>query len=181
MRIPEQAKRVFEGEIFDVYQWNQEMYDGSTRTFEMVKRPNTVDVIATCPEGVYIIEEQQPGKEVHSTLFGGRQDPGEDPLECAKRELLEEAGMVSEDWELYQKWDVSPKMEYYVYVYLARNCKQVQDPERDGGEKILIKCLPFDAFIELAYGDFWGPLFSKQMLHLKHHPKELDVFKKRLF
>ena len=33
MKLPEQAKKVFDGEIFDVYQWDQEMYDGSTETF----------------------------------------------------------------------------------------------------------------------------------------------------
>src|SRR5215467_9321922 len=32
--IPEHAERVFQGKIFDVYQWPQKLYDGSTATFE---------------------------------------------------------------------------------------------------------------------------------------------------
>lgn len=37
MKLPPQAKKVFTGQIFDVYQWEQEMYDGSFETFEMLK------------------------------------------------------------------------------------------------------------------------------------------------
>lgn len=38
--IPEQAGCVFHGEIFDVYQWQQEMFDGSYERFEMLRRPD---------------------------------------------------------------------------------------------------------------------------------------------
>ncbi len=40
MKIPPNAKRVFKGIIFDVYQWQQKMFDGSKETFEMLKRAN---------------------------------------------------------------------------------------------------------------------------------------------
>ena len=36
--IPPEAKCVFRGKIFDVYQWPQRLYDGSTATFEMLRR-----------------------------------------------------------------------------------------------------------------------------------------------
>ena len=35
--IPENAKRVFKGIIFDVYQWEQELYNGSKAVFEKLK------------------------------------------------------------------------------------------------------------------------------------------------
>ena len=31
--VPKNAKKVFTGEIFDIYQWQQEMYDGSLSIF----------------------------------------------------------------------------------------------------------------------------------------------------
>lgn len=46
MKIPINARRVFKGIIFDVYQWEQKMFDGNFKTFEMLKRPNTVEIIA---------------------------------------------------------------------------------------------------------------------------------------
>lgn len=35
MKIPSTAKRVFKGIIFDVYRWEQEMFDETTSTFEI--------------------------------------------------------------------------------------------------------------------------------------------------
>jgi ADP-ribose pyrophosphatase len=42
--IPENAKKVFDGIIFDIYQWEQEQFDGTIKTFEKAKRPDTVVV-----------------------------------------------------------------------------------------------------------------------------------------
>jgi len=33
MKIPKDAKLVFKGKIFDVYQWQQKVYDGTTVTY----------------------------------------------------------------------------------------------------------------------------------------------------
>src|SRR3989344_90768 len=92
--IPENAKRVFRGVIFDVYQWEQEMYDGTRTIFEKLKRPDTVVVFRVLPDGKIILTEQeQPGgKGPFIGATGGRVDEGEDILAVAKRELLEESG-----------------------------------------------------------------------------------------
>ena len=58
MKIPNKAKKVFEGVIFDIYQWQQEMYDGSTATFEMLDRDNTIQVIATMDDKIILINEK---------------------------------------------------------------------------------------------------------------------------
>src|SRR5882762_1533858 len=105
MKLPHNAKKVFQGKIFSVYQWEQQLYDGTTATFEMLKRPGTIQIIPTSDETIYISYEEQPdNKPLSYTLFGGRQEPNEDPLMTAKRELLEETGMESEDWELYKTY-----------------------------------------------------------------------------
>ena len=38
MKIPKNATKVFSGKTFDVYQWEQEMFDGSKKIFEKLKR-----------------------------------------------------------------------------------------------------------------------------------------------
>ncbi len=40
--MPDHARRVFRGEVFDVYQWEQEMFDGSKAVFEKLIRQDTV-------------------------------------------------------------------------------------------------------------------------------------------
>jgi len=43
-----------------VYQWPQKMFDGSTATFEMIKRPDTVQIIATVGNKILMTQEEQP-------------------------------------------------------------------------------------------------------------------------
>ncbi len=87
--MPENAKRVYKGVIFDTYQWEVEGYDGSKKIFEKVKRADTVMEIAVTEEGKIILSKQeQPGRSPFIGCLGGRVDEGERPLEAAKRELL---------------------------------------------------------------------------------------------
>src|SRR3990167_6673441 len=99
-KIPPQAKKVFSGVIYDVYQWEQAMFDGSPAIFEMLRRPNTVCVIPMVGDQILLAFEEQPNKGPHWTLFGGRQEQDETPIQAAQRELLEESGYVSDNWEL---------------------------------------------------------------------------------
>lgn len=72
-KIPPHAVRVFKGVIFDVYQWEQMLYDGSTTTFECLKRPDTVIVIPLAGEMVYYAEQAQPGQPLSCPCsVGGR-------------------------------------------------------------------------------------------------------------
>ena len=59
--IPNDATRMFQGVVFGVYQWQQEMFDGSHKTFEMLKRPDSVTVLAFDDQGrVITLDETQP-------------------------------------------------------------------------------------------------------------------------
>ena len=182
MKIPPQAKLVFKGIIFDVYQWEQEMYDGSYETFEMLKRANTLQVIATQGENVLIAYEEQPTKGPSYTLLGGRQNEGEEPIDAAKREMKEEAGLVSDDWELYKHFDPYNKMDWTVYTYIARNCKKNAEPSLDAGEKIEVKTVNFDEFVRIATEEhFWGVNLTVELLKMQMEPRKLEEFKKKLF
>lgn len=70
--IPPHAKRVFKGILFDVYQWQQKQYDGSYKTFEKIKRSDTVSVIPVTAEGKFIITHQeQPLTDPFTGFPGG--------------------------------------------------------------------------------------------------------------
>ena len=183
MNIPPQAKRVFKGVIFDVYQWEQKMFDGSTETFEMLKRPDTVQVIPVVGNKILIAEEQQPGDQWRGAgLFGGRVDEGEDALTAAKRELLEETGFASDDWEQYKVYEPHHKFEWRVYYFVARGCRKIGEPKPDPGEKIEIKEVGFDEFMALASSSaLHAGEFTSDMLRLAADPTRLSEFKKKFF
>jgi len=182
MIIPSQAKRVFKGIIYDVYHWEQEMFDGTFETFEALKRPNTLQVIVTQGDKILISEEEQPTKEAFFTMFGGRQEEGETSLEGVKRELLEESGLVSEDWDLLRTYSPTHKIEWDIKVYVARNCQKVREPKLDAGEKIVIKEYSFEDFLDMVNSDkFRGREFAYDMCKLRLDPDKLKEFRTFLF
>lgn len=182
-KIPENAKQVFNGIIFDVYQWEQKQFDGSTKTFEMLKRPNTIQVIATSGEKVFVGKEQQPDNpNPFYSLFGGRQEKGEEPLTTAKRELLEETGLSSQDWELLKVDFPQVKVDWSIYLFIARNCKKVQQQQLDSGEKIEVLEVSFEKFLDIIESkEFWGTQIRNDIFRIRQNSKDLADFKKKLF
>ena len=130
--IPDNAKRVFKGVIFDTYQWEQKMYDGSRVMFEKLKRPDTVVVFPVLSDGrIILTEQEQPGKEPFIGATGGRVDEGEDILEAAKRELLEESGYEAEEFILWDAQHPTSKVDWVVYTFIAKGLKKVEEPNLD--------------------------------------------------
>jgi 8-oxo-dGTP pyrophosphatase MutT (NUDIX family) len=74
----------------------------------------------------------------------GGGDPGEAPIESAKRELLEETGLLANDWsELMQMHLSNSVTDEFAHVFLARGLEQRQaQPEET--EELTIRRLPFD-------------------------------------
>ena len=123
--MPNNAKRVFKGEIFDVYQWQQEMYDGSKTTFEKLKRQDTVVVFRVLPDGrIVLTEQEQPNKKSFIGTAGGRIDEGEDIIAAAKREILEETGYEAEKLILWSAEQVVSKIDWAVFVFFGQRFKK---------------------------------------------------------
>lgn len=182
MRILKKAKRVFKGQIFDIYQWRQKMFDGSFATFEMLKRPGTVQILPIYRGKILVTSETQPNVKRYLGLLGGRIDEGETPLACAKRELMEEAGLESKDWQLLEVNEPHVKMDWKVYYFIARNCEKVAQPQLDEGERIKIRAVNFNKFIQLmSSGEYQGGEFVSNILRMRLKPKRLDEFRKKLF
>lgn len=182
--LPPQAKRMFKGILFDTYQWEQEMYDGSYKTFEKIIRKPSTDIIATNGDQIMILMQEQPGKPLYPSLPGGQMEAGEEALTAAKRELLEETGSVADDFIFY-KLDTKggPKVYFPVTTYIARNCKKIQEPNLDAGEKIQVTWVSFDAFLELAREEkFTCPLWLKfEMYEAMLDPDKKEDLRKTIF
>lgn len=162
MKIPPHATRVFKGQIFDVYQWEQELFDGTKTIFEGLKRPNTVVVIALQKDGdILYAKQEQPGKAPFKSLFGGQADDGEEPIDTAKRELAEETGLASDDWQLLREYTAKGKIQHNVYYFLARNCHKVSEQSLDSGEKIEVLTASIEDFISNILPD---PNFAEHEL-----------------
>jgi ADP-ribose pyrophosphatase len=153
-RMPATATRVYEGVIFDVYAWDQEMYDGSFVRFERVIRPDTVVVISITEQGtILVIEDEQPAKGISIGMPGGRIEPGEDPRIAGIRELQEETGYSAKSCELWYSEEPTSKLDWTVFYYIAKGCTKTHQQSLDGGERIKVMEYTLDDFITLMLSD----------------------------
>ena len=69
---------------------------------------------------------------------------GTDPLVSAKRELLEETGLVAAQWDFLMNFHLSNSVsDEYGFIYLARQLEQ-HAPEPEETEQLVIKKVPFE-------------------------------------
>ena len=93
--------------------------------------PDFVNVLALDKAGRYLIFRQGKYALAGESLapVGGYVEPGEDPFDAARRELLEETGCESGDWVHLGRYQVDPNRGIAVGdLYLARGATKVADP-----------------------------------------------------
>lgn len=178
--IPDHAKKVFEGKIFDVYQWPQEQYDGSSIIFEKIKRRDTVSLIpVTEDKKILLTKQSQPSiPEPFYSPVGGIIDSGEDPLRAVHRELKEETGYETEKMELWFSYQASYKVDWALYMFIAKNCRQVAGQQLDPGEKIEVVAVTFEEFFEIAIEEnFRDQELAKRLLKAYYTDPTLQEIK----
>lgn len=182
-KIPEQAEKVFIGQLFTIYQRQQKMFDGSYTTFEMARREDSCEVFATYKDKLVMVYQKQPHRDDWYRWFPGWRVPiWEDIFTQAKKELLEETGMISDDWQEYEIFDIWWKIEQYVWYYIARNVRVVASQNLDpGGEIIEVKYVSFDDLIDMIVEWCVGSVYlMNHVLHMKIKGK-LAAFRERIF
>ena len=80
----------------------------------------------------------------------GGADPGETPLDCAKRELLEETGIAAADWELLQEMQVSNSVTDEVSTTFVARGLSFSAAQPDPTEQHTVRKLPLAEAIEMA-------------------------------
>lgn len=151
--IPSEAKRVFEGTIFDVYQWPQQLFDGSVATFEMLKRPDTVVACCIVDDKILVLHDEQPHRGTKRCFPGGRVEPQESTLAAAEREVREETGYTFTKWRLVQVEQPLTKIEWFVYLYVAWDPIAQTDVHLDGGERTSVELLDLEEFRHVSKRD----------------------------
>ena len=101
MRLHEErvsGERVFTGRVINLNVDRIRLLDGSPTIREVVEHPGGVTIAALTEQNeLYMVRQfRYPFREVLLELPAGRLEPGEPPLEAAKREQLEETGTRGE-------------------------------------------------------------------------------------
>ncbi|MCI5823386.1 MAG: NUDIX hydrolase [Candidatus Gastranaerophilales bacterium] len=139
-------KEIYNGRVIDVVCDDVILQDGKASKREVVLHSGGVVILAVDKNNmVYMVKQYRYAvqKEIYE-LPAGRLEKGEDPFECAKRELEEECGLVADTWESLGFIYSSPGiLSEKLYLYKATNLKQTQQ-HLDEGEFLSVSKFNID-------------------------------------
>lgn len=121
-------------------------------TWFVLEFPNWINVIAITKDGEMVMEDQYRHAlgETHYELVAGVIDPGETPLEAAKRELSEETGYEGGEWELYMTLSPNPTNHNNLsYTFLARGVEKTREQHQERTEDIRVHVMKQEEVREL--------------------------------
>ncbi len=182
-KIPHHATCVFRGVLFDVYHWDQELFDGSPTTFEAIKRLPSVQIIATTADDrLVLLREEQPYVGSFISLPGGQVERKMTPEQAARNELLEELGMECEELVLWREKVFSSAIHWASYDFIAKRCRRVQAPQQEPGERIEPFLVTFDEFLlEVDGPRFRNARLADALFRMRHTAGALNEFRALLF
>lgn len=163
------TKPLHEGKHVDFVAKRYRHEDGSEVEREVVEHPGSVAVLAYDEEFAYLVAQPREAVEEERLLeipAGTLDVEGESELECARRELAEEAELQAEHWDLLHVIYPSPGfLTEKVTIFEATGLLPASG-ERDEDEEIEIVRLPL-AEIEQALPEIRDATTVIALLRLK--------------
>lgn len=129
---------------------------GEAPEFYVLEYPDWVNVTAITEDGkMVMVKQYRRGVErVNYELAAGVIDPGETPLEAAKRELLEETGYGEGEWREMTVLAPNPSTSTnYAHCFLATGVRKIGGQHLDGGEDITVHLLEEEDVMEMLRRD----------------------------
>lgn len=121
--------------------------------FAVIESADWINVLPiTADNEVILVEQYRFGISAPTLeIPGGIIDAGEDPMESAKRELLEETGFAGGDWESLGSISSNPAIfSNFTHFFLCRNCEKVSGQNLDLNERIHVHQIPMDEFLQMV-------------------------------
>jgi ADP-ribose diphosphatase len=125
--------------------------DGSTSEREIVVHPGAVAIVAHDDRHLYMVRQPREavGEDSLFELPAGKLDvEGESPLDCAKRELVEEVGLEAAEWRQLKRIYTSPGFtNEQCHLFVATELTRVEAQPSEG-ERIEVVEVPLNELDE---------------------------------
>lgn len=176
--IPISARIAARTDNYDIWEYPVVLPNGKAAIYETCVRQDAALVLAEQDGQIVLTRQiQRKGEKPRYCLLGGMMNPGETPQHAAAREMLEESGMASDDWELLGGVRHSNRVIWSDYFYIARNCKKVKEPKLDDGEQIeLVRVSPEKFMNEILMSDGFREGCLKSLLIKKPSAEDIQSF-----
>ncbi|MBE6099533.1 MAG: NUDIX hydrolase [Anaerovibrio sp.] len=148
-----ESENIFDGNLLHIKKDKVKLPNGGEAYREWVKHPGAAAVIPLTDQGEIILVRQYryPIDEVTLEIPAGKLDiAGEDPLECAKRELSEETGYTAQEYKFLSKLATSVGFsDEVIYIYAAKGLK-AGTQHTDEDEFINVVKVPLAEAVEMV-------------------------------
>jgi ADP-ribose pyrophosphatase len=148
----ESIRNVFSGRVLTLNLERVRLPNGRVAELEIAHHPGGAAVVALDDEGrVCLLRQYRHAAGGWLTeLPAGKIDDGEPPLECAQRELAEEAGVTAQQWEKLGECLSSPGiLTEVLHLFLARGLAPA-DARPEEHEVFEASWIPLDEAVSLA-------------------------------
>lgn len=142
---------IYKGHIISLYCDKVELPNGRQSTREVVRHPGGVGIVALTEDNevLFVNQFRYPYKSEVLEIPAGKLDPGENPLDCGKRELREETGASAKEYVSLGKLFPSPGYtNEIIYMYLAKELTYGEmQPDED--EFLNVSKMPLKKAVDL--------------------------------
>ena len=145
---------VFDGALLKVRRDRVRLPDGGEATREYIRHPGAVAIVPLFDDGTVLLERQfrYPHRRTFIEVPAGKLDPGEPPLDTARRELLEETGYAAQEWtRLGTMHTAIAYTDEAIALFLCRGIQKVGEPKLDAGEFLETMIVAFDEAIAMVH------------------------------
>ena len=148
------SENIYDGTLLHVKKDKVELPNGDISYREWIKHPGASAVIPVTDNNEIILVRQYryPIQALTMEIPAGKLDvAGEDPLECAKRELEEETGYSAQEYQFLTKLATTVGFsDEFIYIYAARGLKAGQQ-HTDEDEFINVVTVPLAKAVEMVH------------------------------
>lgn len=147
------SEKTYQGKVFYVTRDTAELEDGKEVQRDVVHHSGGVCVVPLTEKGTVLMVKQfrYPMQQVTLEIPAGKLEAGEDPADCGRRELREEAGRTCEKYTPLGKLFPTPAYDTEViHMYLAQELSAPEAQDLDDGEFLDVTELPLEQAVQMV-------------------------------
>ena len=147
------SEKTYQGKVFYVTRDTAELEDGKEVQRDVVHHSGGVCVVPLTEKGTVLMVKQfrYPMQQVTLEIPAGKLEAGEDPADCGRRELREEAGRTCGKYTPRGKLCPTPAYDTEViHMYLAQELSAPEAQDLDDGEFLDVTELPLEQAVQMV-------------------------------